>query len=122
MSVTEILHSVHYLMINMKIWSRSTLIQLGSVVISSIYLLLYLLKVMFFHGYHVFSAYVTSCNHIYAPRDDSQGALRFAPVCPSVRHALRYRVCVIAVLMGLFETLHTCCRHNEDVHVGFWWS
>ena len=41
------------------------------------------------------------------PRDDSQGALRFAPVCPSVclsvrqsvcpsvRHALRYRVCVI---------------------------
>ena len=39
----------------------------------------------------------------YAPRDDSQGALRFAPVCPSVclsvrpsvRHALRYRVCVI---------------------------
>ena len=41
------------------------------------------------------------------PRDDSQGALRFAPVCPSdclsvrlsvrpsVRHALWYRVCVI---------------------------
>ena len=41
------------------------------------------------------------------PRDDSQWALRFAPVCPSVclsvcpsvrpsvRHALRYRVCVI---------------------------
>ena len=41
------------------------------------------------------------------PCDDSQGALRFAPVCPSVclsvrpsvcpsvRHALRYRVCVI---------------------------
>ena len=33
------------------------------------------------------------------PRDDSQGALGFAPlcpsVCPSVRHALRYRVCVI---------------------------
>ena len=33
------------------------------------------------------------------PRDDSQGALRFAPVrpsvCPSVRHALRYRDCVI---------------------------
>ena len=41
------------------------------------------------------------------PRDESQGALRFAPVCPSVclsvrlsvcpsvRHALRYRVCVI---------------------------
>ena len=34
-----------------------------------------------------------------APSDDSQGALRLAPVClsvcPSVRHALRYRVCVI---------------------------
>ena len=33
------------------------------------------------------------------PCDDSQGALRFAPVgpsvCPSVRHALQYRVCVI---------------------------
>ena len=20
--------------------------------------------------------------------------------------------------MDLFETLHTCCKHNEDVHVG----
>ena len=35
------------------------------------------------------------------PSDDSQGTLRFAPVClcpsvcPSIRHALRYRVCVI---------------------------
>ena len=34
------------------------------------------------------------------PRDDSQGALRFAlsvrlSVCPSVFHGLRYRVCVI---------------------------
>ena len=33
------------------------------------------------------------------PRDDSQGALRFAPVCLSVRlsvcHTLWYRVCVI---------------------------
>ena len=26
---------------------------------------------------------------IFIPHDDSQGALRFAPVCPSVRHALR---------------------------------
>ena len=72
------------------------------------------------------------------PRDDSQGALRFAPVCPSVclsvcpsvrpsvRHALWYRVCVInsshSFLMDHFETLHTCCGHIEDVHVGFWWS
>ena len=35
----------------------------------------------------------------YAPHDDSQGALRFAPVCPSIYpsvcHALRYRICVI---------------------------
>ena len=35
------------------------------------------------------------------PCDDSQGALRFTPVhpslsiCPSFRHSLRYRVCVI---------------------------
>ena len=32
-------------------------------------------------------------------RDDTQGAIRFAPVCPSVcpsvHHTLRYRVCVI---------------------------
>ena len=38
-------------------------------------------------------------NAFLCPRDHSQGALRFAPVCPSVRpsvrHALRYRVCVI---------------------------
>ena len=71
-------------------------------------------------------------------RDDSQGALTFAPVCPSVclsiypsvcpfvRHALRNRVCVILLLpqflVDLFETLHTCCGHIEDVHVSFWWS
>ena len=24
--------------------------------------------------------------------------------------------------VDLFETLHTCCGHNEDVHVGFWCS
>ena len=24
--------------------------------------------------------------------------------------------------MDLFETLHICCGHIEDVHVGFWWS
>ena len=41
--------------------------------------------------------------YFICPRDDSQGALRFAPVClslrlsvcPSVRHTLRYSVCVI---------------------------
>ena len=40
---------------------------------------------------------------LFYVRDDSQGAFRFAPGCPSVcpsvrpsvRHALRYRVCVI---------------------------
>ena len=56
-------------------------------------------------------------------RDDSQGALRFVPVCPSVcpsvRHALRYRVQLLPqFLMDLFETLHTCCGHIEDVYVG----
>ena len=54
--------------------------------------------------------------------------LDLAPVHPSVRpsihHALSYRVCVILpqFLQDLFETLHTCCGHIEDVHVGFWWS
>ena len=33
--------------------------------------------------------------YFLCPRDDSQGALRFAPVCPSVRHTLRYSVCEI---------------------------
>ena len=69
------------------------------------------------------------------PRDDSQGALRFAPVCPpgclSVRpsvHSSRFTVLSLCnqplsqFLMDLFETLHICCGHIEDVHVGFWWS
>ena len=24
--------------------------------------------------------------------------------------------------VDLFQTLHTCCGHHEDVYVGFWWS
>ena len=42
----------------------------------------------------------TIVSDFFMPRDHSRvGALRFAPVCPSVcpsvRHALQYRVCVI---------------------------
>ena len=49
----------------------------------------------------VFEVALTSTivSDFFIPRDYSQGALRFAPVCPSVcppvRHALQYRVCVI---------------------------
>ena len=35
------------------------------------------------------------CRYFLYPRDDNQGALRFARVCPSVRLTLRYSVCVI---------------------------
>ena len=64
------------------------------------------------------------------PHDDSQGAVRFAPVCLSVRLSLRSSCFTVYSLgnqllpqffMDLFETLHTCCGHIEDVHVGFWW-
>ena len=49
----------------------------------------------------VFEVALTSTivSDFFMPRDYSRGALRFAPVCPSVcpsvRHALQYRVCVI---------------------------
>ena len=55
-------------------------------------------------------------------RDDSQGvgALRLAPVCPSVCpsvcHTLRYRLCVTNS-SHTFQTLENFCSHNEDVHV-----
>ena len=68
---------------------------------------------------------------LLCPRDDSQGALRFAPVCLSVRLSVRPFVTLcgkefvyqllLQFLMDLFETLHTCCGHIEDVRVGFWW-
>ena len=53
--------------------------------------------------------------HIFfCPRDDSQGALGFAPVCPSVcpsvRHALRYRVCVINSSHSFYTPAYEVCR------------
>ena len=61
---------------------------------------------------------------LLCPRDDSQGALRFDPVCPSVCHALWYRVCVINsshsfCLAWEAEARHVllfrrrCCRHRR---------
>ena len=46
----------------------------------------------------VFEAALTSTivSDLFMPRDYSRGeALRFAPVCPSVRHALQYRICTV---------------------------
>ena len=43
-------------------------------------------------------------------------------VYPSVRHTLRYSLCnqvLPQFSVNLFDTLHTCCGHIEDVHVGF---
>ena len=62
-----------------------------------------------------------------SPRDDSQGSLRFAPVCLSVRSSYFtvWSLCnqlLPQFSVGLFETLHTCCGHIEDVHMDFWWS
>ena len=61
-----------------------------------------------------------------------RGALRFAPVCPSVClfvclsvRSSRFTVksmcnqLLSQFLMDLFETLHTYCGYIEDVHVGF---
>ena len=65
------------------------------------------------------------------PCDDSLGALRFAPVHPSVCLSIcssRFTVQSLCnqllpqFLMDLFEILHTCCGHIENVHVGYWWS
>ena len=65
------------------------------------------------HKRHVFFLF------FLCPTDISQGALRFALICPSVRLS----ICLLPqFLMDLFETLHTYCGHIEDVHVGFWWS
>ena len=56
------------------------------------------------------------------------GALRFAAVSPSVRPSVRSSHFTVSSLcnqrfpefsMDLFETLLTCCGHNESVHVGF---
>ena len=67
------------------------------------------------------------------PCDNSQGALRFAPVCPSVclsvcpsicafMHCRVWSLCTQLLLqfsMDHFETMHTCCGYIEDVHVTF---
>ena len=57
------------------------------------------------------------------PLGDSQGALRFAPVCPSVclsvcpsvRHALRYRVCVISSSHSFQWIFLKPCIHVVDI-------
>ena len=51
------------------------------------------------------------------PCNDSQGALRFAPVCPSVHHALWYSVYVLNS-SHRFQWIFFF-GHNEDVHVEF---
>ena len=63
----------------------------------------------------------------FCPRDDSEGGIKNCPylsvclsVCPSVRHTLRNRVCVLLKFsVDLFETLRTCCGHNEDMYMDF---
>ena len=49
----------------------------------------------------------------YAPVTILRFAHVYPSVCPSVRHALPQ------FLMDLFETLHTCFGHTENVHVSF---
>ena len=53
------------------------------------------------------------------PCDDSQGALRFAPVCPSVCpficHALRYRVCVSNSSQGFIGIFLKPCIPVVDI-------
>ena len=57
----------------------------------------------------------------YAPHDDSQGALRFAPVCPSaclcpsIRHTLWYRVCVINSSHNIQWILFKPCIKLADI-------
>ena len=68
------------------------------------------------------------CLFVLCPRDDSQGALRFAPVRPSVCPSVLSSCFTVQslcnqlipqFLMAVFETLQTCCGHTENVHVGF---
>ena len=41
-------------------------------------------------------------------------------VCLSVLHTLRNRVCVLLKFsVDLFETLRTCCGHNENMYMDF---
>ena len=56
----------------------------------------------------------TSSTVFLCPRDDSQGALRFAPVYPSVCLSVRPFVTFYGI-----EFVHTCCGYIEDVHVNF---
>ena len=66
--------------------------------------------------------------HAPPPPDDSQGALRFPlSVRLSVRpfvtlYVIEFVYQLLHFAMVLFETLHTCYEHNEDVHVGFFFS
>ena len=55
------------------------------------------------------------------PRNDSQGALCFAPVRPFVRRALKslYNQLLPECSSNQCETLLRCCQPVEDVHVTF---
>ena len=62
----------------------------------------------------------------YAPHDDGQGALCFAPVylsvCPSVRPTHLKSLCnqlLLECSSNQFETFHECYQPIEDVHVIF---
>ena len=58
------------------------------------------------------------------PHDDSQGALRFAPVhpsvYPSVRQALLYRVCVINYHSFLWSFLKPCIPVVDILKMCMW--
>ena len=79
--------------------------------------------------YRTWSSPITASDFILqirllCPRDESQGALRFAPVYLSVRssHLKVQNLCnqlFLQFSMDLFQTLLACCGHNEAVHVGF---
>ena len=83
--------------------------------------------------YQIFDRLIALCIKVKSPpiflctRDDSQGALRFAPVCPSVCLSVRSSHFTVKHLCDQLlpefsvdlETLHTCYGHIEDVLVGF---
>ena len=71
---------------------------------------------------------------IFIPPVTKVGGIKICPclsVCLSVRPSVRSSRFTVQSLcnqlllqfsVDLFETLHICCGHIEDVHVGFWWS
>ena len=76
----------------------------------------------------VFGGARINFDRIIAFSDDSQGALRFAPVCPSVCpsvrpsvcHALWYRVCVINFSHSLWIFLKLCIPVVDILKMCMW--